>query len=692
VAEVNGGERPGYVEGWGTWDGHTAATDWVFADAYGVPFTRAPVQGSPADPLILTGRRTALLAPATHAPRVWAPQQRTHRLDVSTAAAPFDPASLVDTRARLAAATHTRASWVRPAGVRPVPDQPVAADVTMGARQQPTTAPPSRPVQRPYASPPGLLEQLLELELLGDATTESRARTPVTHAPRTWAPVQPLRAASSPGLLDVPLLEVPLLRQTPPAAVNRVASQLVQPLLRSVPDEAAAALDPTTLTRAWPAAATHARPGWQAPTLRLPVPDQSPAEVPAPAPVVGWRRDVAQPQTRPAPVVGLSDAALLEGALLGGGETGKRVNVPASHTPRTWAPVQPEREASSPGLLDAALLESPLLGAATAGARVNVPATHVDRRQTVAPRPVQADQSTTVADYDPTLAPARPSVAAYARPGWTRTGLPVADQSTPASGFDPTTAGPGRPAAAAYVRPGWSRDRTQFVDQSTAAVFDPTQAGPRWPAMLAAWAADRRQQPPQRPAGADPAGTPDDPLTAAYGAGGPYWHLYNTAPQRPDKRTPQRAYLTDQGVLSAALLEPPLLGGQDDTARHREGLTGWRVRDITRPPMPGPPTAVDADPLLMLEQQRRRTLLPATHTPRPVLRWTRVALADVSTALGPAGYGVVTLERSRSTVTVDGPPAAVAADRGRSTVMLDGPASTVDRDRPRTTTEAGERG
>jgi hypothetical protein len=94
----------------------------------------------------------------------------------------------------------------------------------------------------------------------------------------------------------------------------------------------------------------------------------------------------------------------------------------------------------------------------------------------------------------------------------------------------------------------------------------------------------------------------------------------------------------------------------------------------------------------MLEQQRRRTLLPATHTPRPVLRWTRVALADVSTALGPAGYGVVTLERSRSTVTVDGPPAAVAADRGRSTVMLDGPASTVDRDRPRTTTEAGERG
>jgi hypothetical protein len=57
-------------------------------------------------------------------------------------------------------------------------------------------------------------------------------------------------------------------------------------------------------------------------------------------------------------------AALLENELLGGAETSKRTNLPATHAARWWMPHQPKREGFTPGLLDDALLEDELLGAA----------------------------------------------------------------------------------------------------------------------------------------------------------------------------------------------------------------------------------------------------------------------------------------------------------------------------------------
>jgi hypothetical protein len=75
----------------------------------------------------------------------------------------------------------------------------------------------------------------------------------------------------------------------------------------------------------------------------------------------------------------LLTTALLENELLGGAETAKRTNLPATHAARWWMPQQPQREAYSPGLLDTALLEGPLLGAADDLARHRT--WFVDRRE-----------------------------------------------------------------------------------------------------------------------------------------------------------------------------------------------------------------------------------------------------------------------------------------------------------------------
>lgn len=76
--------------------------------------------------------------------------------------------------------------------------------------------------------------------------------------------------------------------------------------------------------------------------------------------------------------------------------------------------------------------------------------------------------------------------------------------------------------------------------------------------------ANRRLIPQQRPYISDPSFYPDlDPLTVAFGPGGHYWLLCNTAALTVDRRLipRQRPYVSDPGLLDTALLEGPLLVG-----------------------------------------------------------------------------------------------------------------------------------
>ncbi len=90
---------------------------------------------------------------------------------------------------------------------------------------------------------------------------------------------------------------------------------------------------------------------------------------------------------------------------------------------------------------------------------------------------------------------------------------------------------------------------------------------------LPATHADRREVPQQRAYISDPSFyptvPPTDPLTLAWGVGGTYWLIYNTAAVTVDRRDvpQQRAYVSDPSLLATALLEGPLLGSAD-TARH----------------------------------------------------------------------------------------------------------------------------
>jgi hypothetical protein len=85
---------------------------------------------------------------------------------------------------------------------------------------------------------------------------------------------------------------------------------------------------------------------------------------------------------------------------------------------------------------------------------------------------------------------------------------------------------------------------------------------------------DRREVPQQRAYISDPSSyptvPPTDPLTVAWGGGGAYWTLYNTAAIYIDRRQvpQQRRYISDPRLLLTALLENELLGGADDRWRH----------------------------------------------------------------------------------------------------------------------------
>jgi hypothetical protein len=175
----------------------------------------------------------------------------------------------------------------------------------------------------------------------------------------------------------------------------------------------------------------------------------------------------------------------------------------------------------------------------------------------------------------------------------------------------------------------------------------------------------------------------DQSTTGDVPAGQIRWH--QPATHSRDKTTVQRAYLSDPGLLDTALLEQPLLGDTQPGVRR-----AW-VRGAPLPPRfpgsPAPAPGPDADPLTLTGQTLLKTLTPATHGPRPVLRWQRTPLVDVGVTFGPPGRGRVTVTGTRSTVTVDGSNDQVTAGASRTTITTGGAASTVTRDTGRSAVE-----
>jgi hypothetical protein len=119
---------------------------------------------------------------------------------------------------------------------------------------------------------------------------------------------------------------------------------------------------------------------------------------------------------------------------------------------------------------------------------------------------------------------------------------------------------------------------------------------------------DRREVPQQRPYISDPSfypsSAPTDPLTVAWGAGGPYWHLYNRAADIADRREYlyQRLYQSDPLLLATALLENELLGGAETGKYYRTPATHADRREVPqqRPYISDPsfyPAGAVTDPL-----------------------------------------------------------------------------------------------
>lgn len=145
---------------------------------------------------------------------------------------------------------------------------------------------------------------------------------------------------------------------------------------------------------------------------------------------------------------------------------------------------------------------------------------------------------------------------------------------------------------------------------------------------LPATHADRREVPQQRSYISDPSAypttAPTDPLTLAWGVGGPLWWLYSTAAAQVDRREVprQRGYISDPALLVTALLEGPLLGGADDVRRRAGPAYADRRETVPSrlspdPAFFGPP---GADPLTVAAglggDLWRRYNTPVTHDDR----------------------------------------------------------------------------
>jgi hypothetical protein len=199
-----------------------------------------------------------------------------------------------------------------------------------------------------------------------------------------------------------------------------------------------------------------------------------------------------------------------------------------------------QRPGRDPSLLTAALLENELLGGADTGRRYLTPATHAARWSM--PQQPKRDATT-------------PGLLDSALFEWPLLGT-VDDQR--------------RHGAAAYY------DRRE-VPQQRAYISDPSFY---------------------------PTVAPTDPLTLAYGAGGTFWLIYNTAAVLVDRRLvpQQRRYLSDPGLLATALLESPLLGAADDFRRHAAAAVFYDRRlapqqrlYLSDPAFTAPPSGIPVD-------------------------------------------------------------------------------------------------
>lgn len=172
---------------------------------------------------------------------------------------------------------------------------------------------------------------------------------------------------------------------------------------------------------------------------------------------------------------------------------------------------------------------------------------------------------------------------------------------------------------------------------------------------LPATHADRREVPQQRAYISDPSFYPSttatDPLTLAWGAGGTYWLIYNTAALDVDRREApqQRRYVSDPALLVSALLENELLAGD-----RRHGM--WFARPAAQITMRHAGIIdVPADPLQLTADLLRRILTPATHADRRQAGQQPRRLADQSTPRAPTvratSASAVLDRRTSSTMT-----------------------------------------
>lgn len=244
-------------------------------------------------------------------------------------------------------------------------------------------------------------------------------------------------------------------------------------------------------------------------------------------------------------------SAELEGPLLSGADR-RHTSQAAAFTDRRQIPQQ-RPYVSNPGLLTSGLLENELLGGATTTVRM-LPATHTDRRESPQQRAHVSDPGLlTGSQLENELL------------GGADTSKRVNATVTHAARWWM----PQQPARLTYLI------TSGLLENELLGGADSGRHA------YAAAFTDRRSVPQQRPYLSDPTFyptvDPTDPLTVAYGTGGHYWLIYNTAALAVDRRLApqQRPYQSDPGLLSTALVESPLLGGAD-SARHSTWYTDRR--------------------------------------------------------------------------------------------------------------------
>lgn len=456
------------------------------------------------------------------------------------------------------------------------------------------------------------------------------------------------------------------------------------------------------------------------PILLLPTSDVgAPAAIPyttraQPAPADAGKSWWGQRERRD---LSLLSTALLENVLLGGAETPKRVNVPATHVDRREVPQQRLLE-SVPGLLDTALLEVPSPGPSQPAAthlrpnwlRVAGPKADQSSSAAVAFDPTQAgygatwrwwrdpaipaqrDRKSATGFLDPGLLeippppPAQPAVT-HLRVNWLRLPGPMFDQSSAAviTGFDPTQAGYG--TAWRWRRDPYPPTQRQYVSAYTlldTALLENELlggAGTWLREIFAAAYTDRREVPTQRgPLSTIDAVTGSDPTQAGY-APGRWW--------RDPSQPRQRYYVSDPSLLATALLENELLGGAEAFKRAAVAAThaDRRMVPAQRRAKSLPDVIIAFDPT-QAGYGRITIFLAVTHADRRLYPAQRIPLVDQGSAVlygtsatvsaaGPSSLGVTATAPGSTSPAVTGAASTGSAGTAPTSTTTDvtGPTS-----------------